>query len=164
MNGIETNKRPAPQGDSALPDELVQWLEERGLRPSWQPYNENYLNQLFGRGFEPLTADTIKESDEELYKKLFVGEPGVRRLIAAKDTGYIRNFDAVLMIQPVVSWEQMEEETRSRLRAIEQNPMANESQEELMESLKELLSGPGVTVQSKKARSAWAMLEDVGGN
>jgi hypothetical protein len=157
---IQSVNRPAPEGDTALPQELRDWLSDRGLRPSWQPYNENHMNQLFGKGFEPLPVDRIKEDNEELYEKVFKGSPGTRRLIEAPDTGYIRNYDTVLMVQPNELWEQMETETRERIESIEAR--TGESKEELAAALAELLDVPGISnVSAKKARSPWVLLEEM---
>jgi hypothetical protein len=163
MTQMETVRRPAPEGDTALPKELVDWLQEQGYRASWQPYNENLLNQLYGRGFEPLPVDRIKENEPDLYKRVFEGEPGTRRLFIASDTGYIRNFDAVLMIQRHELWESMEAEVKERIEKL-QGP-TGESTEELATALAEMLNTPGVSNMSpKQARSPWVLFEEMQGS
>lgn len=140
---LESTQRPAPEGDSALPQELIAWLDAKDYRPSWQPYNENYLNGLFGKGFEPLPVDWIKDEDPELHTKLFVGVPGVRRLLVDKTTGYIRNFDAVLMVQKKDLWEAMEAKVRDRIAKLEGPAAASE--EDLARAMIEMMRDqPGV--------------------
>lgn len=137
---VQPIESPAPQGDTAIPRRLADHLTANGYRWSWQPNDNRWLSAMRSKGLRPFRAETIKESDPELYEQCFgEGTDDDLVLFVEPDNGYVQNFDAILTIQKQESWEQTEKETRDRIAALDAGPAGSSvDPEKIAEALKVL--------------------------